>query len=114
MNVIFNNGTKKIVKQLELEKKVTDLQLSVDKFQNDFLSFKGETAVNFLRLEQRIQEVADKTKNLDRLYTSVDKLMGEIDENRKERAILLSWYHDHEDRILSLEQLQKRIPAYLL
>lgn len=89
-------------------------QERIKKLEEDMRILKGETAVKLFKQDSKMDEVQEKTNKLYKLYDAVDRLIAEIDENRKERAVLLRWYHDHEDRILSLEQLKSRIPAHLL
>lgn len=89
-------------------------QERIKKLEEDMRILKGETAVKLFKQDSKVNEVQEKTNKLYKLYDAVDGLIAEIDENRKERAVLLCWYHDHEDRILSLEQLRSKIPAHLL
>lgn len=64
-------------------------QERIKKLEKDMLILKGETAVKSFKQDSKVNEVQEKTNKLYKLYDAVDRLIAEIDENRKERAVLL-------------------------
>ncbi len=57
----------------------------------------------FFKLEQKIDTLNERTRSYPKLYDNVDKLVGEILENRQERTLLHQKIQNHERRLLGLE-----------
>jgi hypothetical protein len=56
---------------------------------------------------QRVEVIDDRTRFLPKLYDNVDKIMGEILENRQERVFMGHTLHDHEERLTNIEDRWK-------
>ncbi|MFA6982037.1 MAG: hypothetical protein WC243_03390 [Patescibacteria group bacterium] len=59
------------------------------------------------QLMQRVEVIDDRTRFLPKLYDNVDKIMGEILENRQERVFMGHTLHDHEERLTNIEDRWK-------
>lgn len=59
---------------------------------------------NTRSLERKIDGIDERTKFFPKLYDNVDKLLGEIEENRQERAFTSQRVDDHEQRLEVLEK----------
>jgi hypothetical protein len=56
------------------------------------------------KLEEKIDTIDDRTKSYPKLYDNVDKIVGEIIENRQERTFITQKMQNHESRLNKLEK----------
>jgi len=56
------------------------------------------------KLEANLEVIDIRTVSYPKLYDNVDKLVGEIVENRQERVFIAHKLQDHERRLIKLEK----------
>jgi len=55
-------------------------------------------------VEDKVDIIDKRTETYPRLYDNIDKLIGEITENRQERAFISRRVQNHENRLSDLEK----------
>lgn len=86
----------KTVTNKELLSSILSIKVKVDRHE----VLLNQLMQRVFKLEEVVNE---RTALLPKLYDNVDKMMGEIKENRQERTFMNSRLVNHEDRIVKLE-----------
>ena len=88
---------------ISLSAAVKELQSSMTVVFNRFSGIESR----LYSLEKKVDAIDQRTLSYPRLYDNVDKLVGEIIENRQERAFILARVDSHEERIGVLEKKKR-------
>ncbi len=89
---------------LDLSQRVGGCEKSIVDLTQELRAFKGETALNFLRVDQKLQEVAEKVTIIPKMYDMLDTFITELKTSRQEQTLLSHKVSNHEARIAKLEK----------
>ncbi len=91
----------KTITNKELLSSIQGIKVKVDKHE----VMLDQLIQRVFKLEERVNSIDERTALIPKLYNNVDKMIGEIKENRQERTFMSSRLINHEDRIVKLEHL---------
>ena len=92
--------------ETKLEKTKTELKEDIESVKKRVSNIEVKLSTH----DRRFDSIEEKVSLIPKLYDNVDKLVGEIVENRQERVFINQRLADHEKRITNIECIHKPKP----